>query len=387
MARQARQKPNVNEGDTSLTKRPHDCTKLVVHYPIRSSRHFVSFARLFFSFDPANVTQRTMIGSMTLRRFPARVQISEFCWGVALFLFLLRLSFGTGNHGIIASKRCDHLLVTDNVSFNNTGSGLMLHKSCDDSIVRGTRKACYFSLLCFRLFPIVVEVPSFSRMPSTWASWRVSLACQLARSSRSRDSMYYDTAWRALKRKAKYVEGVDSSSCTMLFYEACSPFGRHIRPALLLDSLASSYHSIMEFYAIVRSRKCMQDTVYVALPHGLCHDCGTRHTFFTLFYVCAWQLRAWRVPGNELYDNDAGFSLVETSRTVVTMNTMNTNKWGIRVLVGSNDNEVRKRPGVSSPWADLTTTCCSFAGEACTQALRFNMLAAAAAFKWIIYSD
>lgn len=41
-----------------------------------------------------------------------------------------------GNHGIIASKRCDHLLVENNISYDNLGSGIMLHKSCDDSIVR-----------------------------------------------------------------------------------------------------------------------------------------------------------------------------------------------------------------------------------------------------------
>lgn len=42
-----------------------------------------------------------------------------------------------GNHGIIASKRCDHLLVADNIVYENEGSGIMLHKSCDDSIVTG----------------------------------------------------------------------------------------------------------------------------------------------------------------------------------------------------------------------------------------------------------
>lgn len=43
----------------------------------------------------------------------------------------------TGNHGIIASKRCDHLRIADNEVYNNDGSGIMLHKSCDDSIVEG----------------------------------------------------------------------------------------------------------------------------------------------------------------------------------------------------------------------------------------------------------
>ncbi|CAN0315581.1 unnamed protein product, partial [Hapterophycus canaliculatus] len=45
------------------------------------------------------------------------------------------------------------------------------------------------------------------------------------------------------------------------------------------------------------------------------------------------------VRENELYDNvDAGLSLVETSRTLVSGNQMNGNKYGIRVLVGSSDN-------------------------------------------------
>jgi len=54
----------------------------------------------------------------------------------ALFLWCVSCHV-PGNHGIIASKRCDHLLVENNVSYDNDGSGIMLHKSCDDSIVRG----------------------------------------------------------------------------------------------------------------------------------------------------------------------------------------------------------------------------------------------------------
>lgn len=45
---------------------------------------------------------------------------------------------------------------------------------------------------------------------------------------------------------------------------------------------------------------------------------------------------------NVLQNNaDAGISLVETSRTVVTGNAMNFNQYGVRLLVGSNDNMVR----------------------------------------------
>eukprot|EP00903_Cladosiphon_okamuranus_P009933 g9429.t1 len=42
-----------------------------------------------------------------------------------------------GNHGIIASKRCDHLVVADNKVDASGGSGIMLHRSCDDSIISG----------------------------------------------------------------------------------------------------------------------------------------------------------------------------------------------------------------------------------------------------------
>ena len=60
------------------------------------------------------------------------LSLSFFC-----FFFLLVLIGWTGDHGIIASKRCDHLSVKDNVSYNNRGSGIMLHEYCDDSIVSG----------------------------------------------------------------------------------------------------------------------------------------------------------------------------------------------------------------------------------------------------------
>lgn len=40
-----------------------------------------------------------------------------------------------GNHGIIASKRCDHVVIRDNRSWDNTGNGIMLHRSSDDGLV------------------------------------------------------------------------------------------------------------------------------------------------------------------------------------------------------------------------------------------------------------
>lgn len=66
--------------------------------------------------------------SETLPRSPMRSPVSSLCaWALPL----------EGDHGIIASKRCDHLSVKDNVAYNNGGSGIMLHRSCDYSVVEG----------------------------------------------------------------------------------------------------------------------------------------------------------------------------------------------------------------------------------------------------------
>lgn len=47
------------------------------------------------------------------------------------------------------------------------------------------------------------------------------------------------------------------------------------------------------------------------------------------------------LAGNEIYDNyDAGISLVETSRTIVYDNKIEGNKWGVRILLASTDNQV-----------------------------------------------
>jgi parallel beta-helix repeat protein len=40
-----------------------------------------------------------------------------------------------GLHGIIASRRCDHLVIRNNRSWANAGNGIMLHRHCDDSLV------------------------------------------------------------------------------------------------------------------------------------------------------------------------------------------------------------------------------------------------------------
>lgn len=42
-----------------------------------------------------------------------------------------------GNHGIIASKRCDHAVIRNNRSWDNAGNGIMLHRSSDDGLVEG----------------------------------------------------------------------------------------------------------------------------------------------------------------------------------------------------------------------------------------------------------
>lgn len=47
------------------------------------------------------------------------------------------------------------------------------------------------------------------------------------------------------------------------------------------------------------------------------------------------------VRNNDVYSNfDAGLSLVETSRCVVTGNTFKDNRWGVRIILGSTDNVV-----------------------------------------------
>ena len=40
-----------------------------------------------------------------------------------------------GLHGIIASRRCDHIAIRNNRSWANAGNGIMLHRHCDDSAI------------------------------------------------------------------------------------------------------------------------------------------------------------------------------------------------------------------------------------------------------------
>lgn len=60
-------------------------------------------------------------------------------------------------------------------------------------------------------------------------------------------------------------------------------------------------------------------------------------------FLCRCELEISDFAGNKAYNNyDAGLSLVETSRTLVKDNEFDGNRWGIRVLAGSNNNTVRK---------------------------------------------
>lgn len=42
-----------------------------------------------------------------------------------------------GLHGIIASRRCDHLTIRNNASWANVGNGIMLHRHCNDCLIEG----------------------------------------------------------------------------------------------------------------------------------------------------------------------------------------------------------------------------------------------------------
>lgn len=48
--------------------------------------------------------------------------------------------WGNGNHGIIASKRCDRVSIQNNTVYDGGNAGLFLHRSSDDGIVKGRRR-------------------------------------------------------------------------------------------------------------------------------------------------------------------------------------------------------------------------------------------------------
>ena len=45
--------------------------------------------------------------------------------------------YDNGNHGIIASKRCNDVSIQDNTVYGGSNAGLFLHRSSDNAIVRG----------------------------------------------------------------------------------------------------------------------------------------------------------------------------------------------------------------------------------------------------------
>lgn len=45
--------------------------------------------------------------------------------------------WGNGNHGIIASKRCNNVIIKNNHVYSGDNAGLFLHRSSDDAIVSG----------------------------------------------------------------------------------------------------------------------------------------------------------------------------------------------------------------------------------------------------------
>ena len=47
--------------------------------------------------------------------------------------------YRNGNHGIIASKRCNGVSIQNNEVYDGGEAGLFLHRSSDDAIVRGER--------------------------------------------------------------------------------------------------------------------------------------------------------------------------------------------------------------------------------------------------------
>ncbi|CAN0424315.1 unnamed protein product, partial [Hapterophycus canaliculatus] len=45
--------------------------------------------------------------------------------------------YGNGNHGIIASKRCNNVEIYRNEVYNGDQAGIFLHRSTDDAKVYG----------------------------------------------------------------------------------------------------------------------------------------------------------------------------------------------------------------------------------------------------------
>lgn len=75
--------------------------------------------------------------------------------------------WNNGDHGIIASKRCNDVSIQNNVVYDNLNAGIMLHRSSDSAIVRnntisGSGDAC---IAIFESFGGLLS-PSFAPSPA-----------------------------------------------------------------------------------------------------------------------------------------------------------------------------------------------------------------------------
>lgn len=51
--------------------------------------------------------------------------------------------YDNGNHGIIASKRCNGVSIQNNTVYGGGQAGLFLHRSTDDAIVKGEQRLSF----------------------------------------------------------------------------------------------------------------------------------------------------------------------------------------------------------------------------------------------------
>lgn len=71
--------------------------------------------------------------------------------------------WGNGNHGIIASKRCNNVSIQNNTVWNGRNAGIFLHRSSDYAIVKGeyelfvSTKSCQLSTT-FQRYPSQLSI-------------------------------------------------------------------------------------------------------------------------------------------------------------------------------------------------------------------------------------
>ncbi len=90
------------------------------------------------------------------------------------FLFLTRV-FRSGNHGIIASKRCNDVSIQNNEVWGSADHGIMLHRSSDKGIIRNNTVTNSGSA-CIAIFESFGE--SFS-LVSVWVKYEKIRPCVL----------------------------------------------------------------------------------------------------------------------------------------------------------------------------------------------------------------